>query len=47
MFAVKSIPIEKLQLKYKDAKDYIKEVISIIQSHTITIGRDYEGFKAS
>ena len=25
-FAVKSIPIEKLQFKYKDAKDYVKEV---------------------
>ena len=26
MLAVKSIPIEKLQFKYKDAKDYMKEV---------------------
>jgi len=26
IFAVKSIPIEKLQFKYKDAKDYVKEV---------------------
>lgn len=26
IFAVKSIPIEKLQFKYKDARDYVKEV---------------------
>eukprot|EP00347_Sterkiella_histriomuscorum_P002185 403369139 len=26
IFAVKTIPIEKLQLKYKEAKDYLKEV---------------------
>jgi serine/threonine protein kinase len=26
IFAVKSIPIEKLKVKFKDAKDYMKEV---------------------
>jgi len=34
IFAVKSIPIEKLQFKYKDAKDYVKEVCKIC-SHQI------------
>ncbi len=28
IYAVKSIPIEKLQFKYKEAKDYMKEVIT-------------------
>ena len=31
IYAVKTIPLEKLYVKYKDAKDYLKEVRLICQ----------------
>ena len=45
IFAVKSIPIEKLQFKYKDAKDYVKEVSTSHQ--TLYVGRYHERFATS
>jgi hypothetical protein len=38
VYAVKSIPIEKLQLKYKDAKDYMKEVSIKDPDSDLTLG---------
>ncbi len=38
VYAVKSIPIEKLQLKYKDAKDYMKEVSIKDLDSDLTLG---------
>ena len=43
-FAVKSIPIEKLQFKYKDAKDYVKEVSFVDSPNPRCVGGYHERF---
>lgn len=47
IFAVKSIPIEKLQFKYKDARDYVKEVSLFIIGSSFDSGWYHERSKAS